>query len=259
MPWEIFSIWLETREKTAKNYSYISFSSSFNSHLATLLPLLTNRSNISGFTLGMKKKVILVIRTTWQNMWLFDWHKDLASETIVRAIMITKRLYSKPSVAKATTWVAAMHLLPRTRFSLHGQLSLHRNCTANSDHLSTKTTFICTRGWSFWRGFTVSRILCMKHAIRWAFQHFSSSHALHIGDHLHHAYQSYCSNQQNVLWDIHIFQLAFLFFFFETWSWTMWFLNVWRGFVVQKFNIREKVTTPILGLSLGFIITCKFF
>ena len=38
---------------------------------------------------------------------------------------------------------------------MHRQSSLHRKYTANSDHQSTKTTFICTKGWSFWRGFTV--------------------------------------------------------------------------------------------------------
>ena len=39
-------------------------------------------------------------------------------------------------------------------FFVHGQSSLFRKRTVNSDHLSTKTTFICTRRWSFWKGFT---------------------------------------------------------------------------------------------------------
>ena len=46
----------------------------------------------------------------------------------------------------------------KDRLFAHGQSSLYRKCTANSDHLSTKTTStvcICTKGWSFWRGFTV--------------------------------------------------------------------------------------------------------
>ena len=47
---------------------------------------------------------------------------------------------------------------------MHRQSCFHRNCTANSDHLSTKTTFICTRGWSFWRGFTVL-VMLLHHQV----------------------------------------------------------------------------------------------
>ena len=63
---------------------------------------------------------------------------------------------------------------------MHGQSGSYRKCTATSDNLCTcKTTFICTRGCSFCRGFTViflsENILFENQIFHWKITKFNTN------------------------------------------------------------------------------------
>ena len=68
----------------------------------------------------------------------------------------TPLVYSKTWL-KRPLWIAAT-CFQRPLLCARTVKFIQKVGTANSNHtatVSTKTTFICTRGWSFWRGFTV--------------------------------------------------------------------------------------------------------